>query len=81
MNRDYGQWHFTTAQVSDNKDGYAGLELYGKSLSKPAPARRVARILFWDACGQFYFETFETDIPLEIVEDLIVEAKTTIKVR
>jgi hypothetical protein len=39
----------------------------------------VARILFWDASGQFCFETFDTDLPLEIVEQIIAEAKATIK--
>jgi hypothetical protein len=81
MNRDYGESHFTTQQVTDTKEGYAGLELYRKSRLKHGDKIRIARILFWDASGQFYFETFNTDIPVRIVEDLIAEAKDTVKIR
>ncbi len=81
MNRDYGEWHFTTSQVIDTTDGYSGIELHRKSRITQTDTLRVARILFWDACGQFFFETFNADIPVEIVEDLIAEAKATIKVR
>jgi len=39
----------------------------------------VARIIFWDACGQFVLETFGAEIPLGIVEEFIAEAKAKIK--
>lgn len=42
---------------------------------------RVARVVFWDACGQFYVETFQTDVPLDIFEEVIAEAKTAIRMR
>jgi hypothetical protein len=42
---------------------------------------RVARVVFWDAVGDFFLETFNTEIPVQLAEDLIAEAKATIKVR
>jgi hypothetical protein len=78
MNRNWAGACYTTLAVSDNKDGYSGLELYRTNKGK---TDRVAKILFWDASGQFFFETFNTDVPLNIVEELITEAKTTIKIR
>ena len=35
----------------------------------------VARLIFWDAAGQFSVETFDTDVPLYVLERLIEEAR------
>jgi len=78
MNREYGDARYTTSAVRDRKEGYAGLELHRTS---KRDTKRVARVVFWDASGQFFFETFDADIPLDIAEELIAEAKKTIKVR
>ena len=78
MNRDWAGSRYTTLPVSNNKDGYSGLELY---IASKDEKKRVARILFWDASGEFFFETFNTELPLNIVEELIAEAKTTVKIR
>lgn len=75
MNRAYADAHYTTRFVEDIKDGFSGLELFR---DRAAKNERVARILFWDASGQFYFETFNTDLPLMIVEEFIAEAKELI---
>jgi hypothetical protein len=42
---------------------------------------RVARVVFWDAYGDFFFETFNADVRVKIAEQLIAEAKATIKIR
>lgn len=76
MNRDYGDAHYETRFVDNKQEGYAGLELYRTTKGTNGC---VARLLFWDASGQFFFETFKTDIPLSIVEELIAEAKTVVK--
>jgi hypothetical protein len=64
--------------VEDRKEGYVGLELNRVCQCK---SERVARIVFWDACGQFSIETLGTDVPLEILEGLIAEAKESIMTR
>lgn len=76
MKRDYSNAHYSTLSVNDRKEGYAALELLRTIKGE---TKRVARVVFWDASGQFFFETSDTDIPLEIAEDLIAEAKRTIK--
>jgi hypothetical protein len=78
MNRDYGNAHYTTFSVNDRIEGCAGLELYRIINGEK---KRVARVIFWDASGQFFFETFNVDLPLEIVEQLIAETKAFIRIR
>ena len=76
MNRDYGDANYSTLRVEENLQGYAGLELYRIRQGKKD---RIARVLFWDAAGQFFVETFEADVPLDILEAVIAEAKEKIK--
>ncbi len=78
MDRHYGNANYSTRSVNDRKDGFAAVELYRKTKEE---SKRVARVVFWDASGQFFFETFNADIPLEIAEELIGEAKKTIKIQ
>jgi hypothetical protein len=66
---------FESVLVSNHLEGYAGLELYryahdGRKL--------VAKLLFWDASGQFFIETIGGELPLELIESLTTEAKETI---
>jgi hypothetical protein len=77
MNRTYGDGHYVSITVQDNQDGYAGLELHRTSWGKEA---RIASVLFRDACGEYFVETFNSDVPLKILEELIAEAKEMIKV-
>lgn len=79
MDRDYAQHRYTTKVVGDDRAGYAGLELYQTLLRDPADGpRRVAQVIYWDAVGQFFIETFATDIPVTIAENLIAEARSLI---
>lgn len=78
MNRNHGNAHFETVFLDNKTEGYAGLELYRTSKGKK---ERVARVLFWDASGQFFLETFNTELPVDIVEKLILETKTAVKIR
>jgi hypothetical protein len=57
-------------------EGYEGFELQRVQDGNTA---LVARILFWDATGQFWVETLGTDIPLTVMEELIAEAKENVK--
>ena len=76
MNRTYGDAVYSTSPVQDSQQGYTGLELYRVRQNK---RKRMASILFWDASGQFSVETFKSDVPLDILEELIAEAKNAIK--
>ena len=78
MNRAYGDAHYSTASVRDNKKGCTGLELWRARNGKQD---KVANIMFWDASGQFFVETFNADVPLSIFEEMIAEAKATIKIK
>jgi hypothetical protein len=78
MKRDHGGAQYTTHSVADKKEGYAGMELHRTSKSK---TERVARVLFWDASGQFFIGTFNADLPVDIVEELIAETKAAIKTK
>ncbi len=75
MDRQYADARYTTVAISNNDDGYSGLELVCSSKSS---VDRVANIIFWDASGQFFVQTFGTDLPLAVLEELIAEAKATI---
>jgi len=77
MNRKHGAAMYSTQVVVDREAGSAGVELYREANGKKECA---ARLLFWDAAGQFEFQTFN-EIPLDVVEELIVDAKHTIKTK
>jgi hypothetical protein len=47
----------------------------------PAGKGVAAIVVYWDSAGQFFFETVNGDVPLNIVESLIAEAKDAIKLK
>ena len=76
VKRIHGRFEFESAYVEDRRDGWGGFDLYRLENDQK---QRVARIVFWDAAGEFVLETFGGDVPLTIMEELIAEAKRTIK--
>jgi hypothetical protein len=79
MDRQYGIFRYTTRLVHDNTEGHAALELH--ATRKDGDPKRVARVVFWDAYGDFFFETFNADVPVVVAEQVIAEAKDAIKIR
>jgi hypothetical protein len=77
MNKTWANVHYVTNIVRDDEEGWIALELARQAEPTTEPA---ARIVFWDAEGQFAFEMCAKEIPLSIVEEFIAEAKHTIKV-
>ena len=73
MNRQYSGAWYSSSIVKDNTEGFIGYDLVR---IKEGCQNRIARILYWDACGQFSVETLGSDVPLEILEALIAEAKS-----
>ena len=68
----------TIPLVVDCTDGFTALRLC-ETLNGNTTI--CAEIVFWDTCGQFVLQTFGKEVPLEIIEELIAEAKEKIKVR
>lgn len=75
MDHPYGGKRYVTQGVRDDVDGYAGVDLY---CIDGGTRDRVARVVFWDAMGEFSVETFNGDLPVDIVEQLIAEARASI---
>jgi hypothetical protein len=73
MKRTWKGATYETQLTSDNSDGWVALELQRAGVL-------VARVVFWDAEGQFSLELSIGELPLAIVEELIAEAKSKIKV-
>lgn len=75
MRRKWGSAEYATTLTSDNNEGWIAMELHATVQGK---STRVARVVFWDADGQFSLELSAKELPLVIVEELIVEAKRAI---
>ena len=78
MDCEHSGGRYTTVFFNDAKEGCAGLELHRGA---EGASRQVAKIVYWDACGHFFLETFDFDVPVDIIEKLIAEAKTLIKTK
>ena len=77
LNRQYGQHRFTTIPpVIDRTEGFTALRLYREQDGRSSVC---AEVVYWDACGQYVMETFDGDVPVDIIEELIAEAKESIK--
>ena len=80
MDRQYSIYRYTTRFVQDNKEGSSALEL-NETSDKDRRTKRVARVVVWDAFPDFFFETFGSQIPAVVAEQLLAEARSTIKIR
>jgi hypothetical protein len=80
MDRQYSIYRYTTRIVEDNKEGSSALELHQTS-DKDGSTKRVARVVVWDAFPDFFIETFGSQIPAVVAEQLLAEARSTIKIR
>jgi hypothetical protein len=76
MNRKWKGALYRTDLVTSTDEGWAAVELHKEDARGTAIA---ARIVFWDAEGQFTLEALDPELPLEIIEELIAEAKATIR--
>ena len=78
MNIQHGDTRYWTTFVADNKAGYSGFRLHRECRGQTTDAGQV---LFWDATGGFVFETMNGDVPVEIVQAAIAEAKEKIETK
>ena len=59
----------------DPKEGSAGITLFATTAKGTS---QVAKITYWDACGQFYLSAQSCEVPLKVLEEFIGEAKRKI---
>jgi collagenase-like PrtC family protease len=78
MQRQHKKALYTTVRKDDLKEGWASLELH---CTTDGVVGNVARIVFWDAEGQFAIEMTSRELPLHVVEEFINEARATIKIK
>ena len=78
MHRKHEDHLYTTRLTNDRKNGCAFLELCRTSNGEE---KLVAKIIFWDAAGQFFLESVVDELPLDVVQEFIVEARAAIKTR
>jgi heme-degrading monooxygenase HmoA len=71
MERKHAVALFRSMKVEDRDEGYIGLHLYREQAGS---RQLVAKIIYWDAEGQFTAETMG-EVPLAILEELILEAR------
>lgn len=76
MTRVFGSASYTTACDRSLTEGWAAVELRCSGVSEP-----VARVVFWDAQGQVFLEMLVPELPVELVDALIAEAKSSIRIR
>jgi hypothetical protein len=74
MEQVHGVSTYATSKISDENDGCVGIEV---QRGTDEPSQVVARIVFWDAEGQFSVETMG-EVPLSILESAIAEARKLI---
>jgi hypothetical protein len=77
MESQFGQDRFSTSLTEDRKDGLIGFRLCRQ---RGVEASVAAEIIFWDAAGGFTVQTFG-EVPLEMIESLIAEAKKNVRIR
>ena len=77
MDRTHRRAQFTSVKIECKEDGYVGQEL---RCNISGSSDVVAKLIFWDADGQYSVETIG-EVPLTILEELIAETKRLVLVR
>lgn len=77
LNRQHGNDRFWTEHPAvDREAGSTTVRLHRETEIGVTVA---AEVRFWDASGQYFLETLNGNVPLEIIEELIIEAKDLIR--
>lgn len=77
MDRVWAEYRYTTEFFEDVRAGCAGLKL---RRAKGDVVEHVATVTYWDAMGQYVLEAQQTELPVNLVEDLIAETKAKVGV-
>lgn len=78
MKKNWKGISFETRLNRDNQEGWASLDLHSDAEGVDSI---VARVVYWDAEGQFFLEMAPDELPLTVVQELIVEAQEKIPYR
>jgi hypothetical protein len=78
MRKFWAGYEYSTAQASSNAEGWTAVEM---TRQKDGQNEMVARVVFWDAEGQFSLEMLVRELPVSIIDWLIREAQTAIQTR
>ncbi len=78
MDRQFAHARYWTVYVADNTDGFAGMRLHRERCGKTEVA---AEVIYWDAVGQYVVQTFNGEVPVEILEAVIAETKERVGVQ
>lgn len=76
MEMQRGSYRYWTTYFIDRDAGCDGFRLHCESFGK---ASVVAVVTYWDAAPGFFIRTLEGDIPVEVAEAAIQEAREKIK--
>ena len=78
MDTHHGHEHYWTELFENKKDGGIGYRLHRERFGKATVA---AEVVFWDASGGFTVRTIDGDVPVEIIQAAIDEARKEIRIR
>ena len=78
MEKTFGEVEFRSEFFHDLQQGSIGFKLFQHFAGV---VKHVASVTYWEGDGHFYIETFESDIPVEVAEWLIAEAKDRVKLK
>jgi hypothetical protein len=77
MKINYCNIGYRTESFDGLSTGCAGLVLFATTQGEEI---QVGKITFWDSSGQFFIELCGNEIPLEVAEKFICEAKQTVPI-
>jgi hypothetical protein len=78
MKRRWIATEYTTTVEGSDPEGWTAVHLH--RLEKGVTVL-AAKVVFWDADGHYYISILVDEVPLEIIEELIAEARAEIKVK
>jgi hypothetical protein len=78
MKRNWSNYAFETSKSFDNSEGWTAVDLYR---SKADDSVKAARVVYWDAVGQHFLELYVEEVPIVVIEELIAEARSVLRVR
>lgn len=77
MDRTWARVRYRTRLSEDRTEGWVALELLREF---DARTDLAARVTYWDAEGRFAFSMHGGELPLEIIEELVTEARAAIRI-